>query len=65
MVLESLRALDPDSDVEADVVSHAQDPVADPHGAFRWPRKSMALVEASRALGQDGKPDYEDLVEGH
>lgn len=65
MFFERLHSFNPYGDVETNVESHAQDPVADPHGALRGSRERMAFIETSRALGQDGEPDDEDLVESH
>ena len=65
MVFECRRSFYPDGNAEADVESHAQDPMADPHCAFRRTRKGYAFVQASCALCEDCKPDDEYLVESH
>lgn len=65
VVSECGYSFDPYGNAEADIESHAQDPMADPHGAFRGAREGFAFVQASNALCKDGKPDDEDLMEGH
>ena len=50
VILECRRSFDPDGNAKANVESHAQDPMADPHGTFRGTRKVYAFVQASHAL---------------